>query len=102
MLLHHSGLKRYWKILLVVMVITCESIEFITRGLRPLVIISILSLVITITTRNIFQYLLPGVVQLLIPLYANPIVATSSMIKSIASAENIISDEPSYIKKIFH
>ena len=66
MLLHHSGLKRYWKILLVVMVITCESIEFITRGLRPLVIISILSLVITITTRNIFQYLLPGVVQLLI------------------------------------
>ena len=65
MLLHHSGLKRYWKILLVVMVITCESIEFITRGLRPLVINSILSIVITITTRDIFQYLLPGVDQLL-------------------------------------
>ena len=28
------------------------NIEFITRGLRPLVIISILSLVITTTTRN--------------------------------------------------
>ena len=30
------------------MVITCENIGFITRGLRPLVM--------TITTRNIFQY----------------------------------------------
>ena len=38
------------------MVITCENIGFITRGLRPLVINKIFSLVMTITTRNIFQY----------------------------------------------
>ena len=35
-----------------------KNIEFITRGLRPLVINSIFFLVITITTRNIFQYFL--------------------------------------------
>ena len=50
--------KRYWKILRVVMVITSESIEIITSGRRPRVINSILSQVITITTSNIFQYLL--------------------------------------------
>ena len=33
-----------------------KNIEFITRGLRPLVINSIFFLVITITTRDIFQY----------------------------------------------
>ena len=41
-----------------------KNIEFITRGLRPLVINSIFFLVITITTRDIFQYFLtkrPGV-----------------------------------------
>ena len=48
--------KKYWKISLVAMVITCENIEFITRGLWPLVINSIFSLVMTITTRDIFQY----------------------------------------------
>ena len=35
-----------------------KNIEFITRGLRPLVINSIFFLVITITTRDIFQYFL--------------------------------------------
>ena len=35
-----------------------KNIEFITRGLLPLVINSIFFLVITITTRNIFQYFL--------------------------------------------
>ena len=35
-----------------------KNIEFITRGLRPLVINSIFFLVITINTCNIFQYFL--------------------------------------------
>ena len=35
-----------------------KNIEFITRGLWPLVINSIFFFVITITTRNIFQYFL--------------------------------------------
>ena len=52
--------QKYWKILLVVLVITCENIGLITRGLRPLVINPIFSLVMTITTRNIFQYFLPA------------------------------------------
>ena len=53
--------QKYWKILLVVMVITCENIGFITRGLRPLVINPIFSLVMTITTHNIFKYFLPAI-----------------------------------------
>ena len=43
------------------MVITCENIGFITRGLWPLVINPIFSLVITITTRDIFQYFFPAI-----------------------------------------
>ena len=42
---HLAGIK-YWIISLVVEVITCENIEFITHGLRPLVINTIFSLVI--------------------------------------------------------
>ena len=57
--------KKYWKISLVVMVITCENIGFITRGLRPLVINPIFSLVMTITTRDIFQYFFPAIYYLL-------------------------------------
>ena len=53
-----NGWQKYWKISLVVMVITCENIGFITHGLRPLVINKIFSLVMTITTHNIFQYFL--------------------------------------------
>ena len=53
-----NGWQKYWKISLVVMVITCENIGFITRGFRPLVINSIFSLVITMATHNIFQYIL--------------------------------------------
>ena len=53
--------KKYWKISLVDMVITCENIGFITRGLWPLVINPIFSLVITITTRDIFQYFFPAI-----------------------------------------
>ena len=53
--------QKYWKILLVVLVITCENIGLITRGLRPLVINPIFSLVMTKTTRNIFQYFLPAI-----------------------------------------
>ena len=53
--------KKYWKISLVDMVITCENIGFITRGLWPLVINPIVSLVITITTRDIFQYFFPAI-----------------------------------------
>ena len=50
--------KKYWKISLVVKVISCENIEFITRGLKWN---SIFSLVITSTTRDIFQYFLPAI-----------------------------------------
>ena len=39
--------KKYWKISLVVKVITCENIGFITRGLRPLMI--------TLTTNTFCQ-----------------------------------------------
>ena len=53
--------KKYWKISLVVEVITCENIQFITCGLQPLVINSIFSLVITSTTRDIFQYFLSAI-----------------------------------------
>ena len=53
--------KKYWKISLVDMVITCENIGFITRGLWPLVINPIFSLLITITTRDIFQYFSPAI-----------------------------------------
>ena len=48
------------------MVITCENIGFITRGLWPLVINPIFSLVITITTRDIFQYFSPAIYYYLI------------------------------------
>ena len=58
--------KKYWKISLVDMVITCENIGFITRGLWPLVINPIFSLVITITTRDIFQYFFPAIYYYLI------------------------------------
>ena len=50
------------------MVITCENIGFITRRLRPLVINPIFSLVMTITTRNIFQYFLLAIYYYLIAL----------------------------------
>ena len=50
--------KNIKKKLLVVLVITCENIGLITCGLRPLMINPIFSLVITRTTRNIFQYFL--------------------------------------------
>ena len=61
--------KKYWKISLVDMVITCENIGFITRGLWPLVINPIFSLVITITTRDIFQYFFPAIYYYLITNY---------------------------------
>ena len=48
----HIAGEKYWIISLVVEVITCKSNEFITRGLRPLVITS--------TTRDIIQYFLPA------------------------------------------
>ena len=41
-------------------VITCKSNEFITRGLRPLVINSLLLLVITSTTCDNIHYFLPA------------------------------------------
>ena len=48
--------KKYWKISHMVMVITSESIGFITVAVRPRVINLIFSQVMTITTRDIFQY----------------------------------------------
>ena len=41
--------------------VSLENIEFITHGLQPLVINSIFLLVITITTRDIFQYFLTAI-----------------------------------------
>ena len=57
--------KKYWKISRVVMVIKSENIGFITSGLRPLVINPIFLLVIALTTRDIFQYFLPAIWDLL-------------------------------------
>ena len=43
--------------------VSLENIEFITGGLWPLVINSIFLLVITITTRDIFQYILTAIIK---------------------------------------
>ena len=58
--------KKYWKISLGVMVIPRESIEFSHSGLRPSWVNSILSLGITITPRDIFQYFFSAIEYLLI------------------------------------
>ena len=57
--------KKYWKISLGVMVIPRESIEFSHSGLRPSWVNSILSLGITITPRDIFQYFFSAIEYLL-------------------------------------
>ena len=57
----HIADKKYWKISRVVEVITSENIEFIKSGRRPQVINSIFSQVITSTTSDIFQYILPTI-----------------------------------------
>ena len=76
--------KKYWKISLVDMVITCENIGFITRGLWPLVINPIFSLVITITTRDIFQYFFPAIYY-----YLN---SSYYLVLKIKKKENVISN----------
>ena len=57
--------KKYWKISRVVEVITSENIEFITCGLPPLMITS--------TTRDIFQYFLSAIWESLIRQCLTPI-----------------------------
>ena len=84
--------KKYWKILLVVMVITCENIGFITRGLRPLVINPIFSLMMTRTTCNIFQYFLPAMYHYLNSMTFGLLTSinSNSMISNFATKNCVI------------
>ena len=77
------------------MVITCENNGFITRGLWPLMINPLFSVVMTITARDIFPLFSPAIYQSRILLPCN------IRVTSFYSLTLRLFEEPQEVKRIF-